>query len=128
VLATTAGFAVTMVFLLFTVQLLFGLYARTTVGAAAADVARRAAGEGRQAGDATRLAAHEADLRRRLGSYGDDSTVEVRLIDVDSDGVEDTVTVTVVADLPNLLPERWTPAGPGTFTRTARSRLEVVQG
>ena len=43
-LSTVAGVVVFLVFLLFAVQLLFGLYATSTVNAVANDAATRAAG------------------------------------------------------------------------------------
>ena len=127
VFGTTFGFTVVMIFLLFAVQLLFGLYARTTVTAVAADLAQRAANEGPGAFQADRLTFYEDEARRRLGRYADDTAFEFSMDDVDADGVDDTVAVRVVADLPTLLPKKLVPTSPTHFTRTMRSRLETFQ-
>lgn len=127
VFGTTFGFTVVMIFLLFAVQLLFGLYTRTAVTAVATDLAQRAANEGPAALGPERVGFYEAEARRRLGSYADDATFELSLVDGDTDGVGDTVTVRVVADLPTLLPTRLVPTSPAQFTRTVRARLEVFQ-
>lgn len=110
-----------MIFLLFTVQLLFGLYARTTITAIGADIASEAAvgiPRGAEAG------AFEAEAISRLGRYGDHAAVAVALTDADGDGTADTVAVTIEADLPNLLPDRWVPGDGDTVSRTMRARLE----
>ena len=127
VFGTAFGFTVFLIFLLFAVQLLFGLYVRTTVTAVAADLAQRAANEGPGALGPTRVTAYEAEAGRRLGRYADDAEFRFALVDVDSDGTDDTVTVRVDADLPTLLPARLVPTSPTRFTRTMRARLEVFQ-
>ncbi len=127
VFATTFGFTVFLIFLLFTVQLLFGLYVRTTVTAVATDLAQLAANEGRGAITTERRTFYEDEARRRLGDYADDATFEFTLVDVDSDGREDTVAVHVDASLPTLLPARWIPGSPTSFERTMRARLEEFQ-
>lgn len=113
-----------MVFLLFAVQLLFGLYARTTITAIGSDVAAEAA-------TAVARGAHPADyagvVRDRLGSYGDDADISVRLDDTDGDGVADTVAVTIDAALPTLLPSQWLPVGSGRVERTMNARIETFQ-
>jgi len=126
VFPTAFGFTVFLVFLLFTVQVLFGLYARTTVTAVASDLAQRAANEGADL-DEERFAAYEAEARRRLGRYGDDATFRFAVVDADRDGAQDTVAVTVDASLPILLPVRWSGWSPADFRRTMRARLEVFQ-
>lgn len=126
IFATGFGFTVFLLFLLFTVQVLFGLHARTTVTAVASDLAQRAANEG--AGlDQTRFDAYAAEARRRLGGYGDDTDFTFALTDADGDGRADTVAVTVDAALPILLPVRWSGYSPTEFSRTMRARLEVFQ-
>lgn len=127
VFGTTFGFTVFLIFLLFAVQLLFGLYVRTTVTAVAADLAQRAANEGPGALAPARVAAYEDEAAHRLGRYADRATFAFSLLDDDRDGTEDTVAVRVDADLPTLLPERLIPASPTRFTRTMRARLEVFQ-
>ena len=126
IFSTAFGFTVFLVFLLFTVQLLFGLHARTTATAVASDLAQRAANEG--AGlDEARMATYAAEGRRRLGGYGDDADFTFALTDADGDGRDDTVAVTVHATLPILLPVRWSGYSPTEFSRTMRARLEVFQ-
>ncbi len=127
VFGTTFGFTVFLIFLLFTVQLLFGLYVRTTVTAVATDLAQQAANEGRGSIAPERAAFYEAEARRRLGSYADDATFEFVLVDVDADGRDDTLAVHVEAALPTLLPARWVPGSPTSFERTMRARLEEFQ-
>lgn len=127
VFGTAFGFTVFLIFLLFAVQLLFGLYVRTTVTAVAADLAQRVANEGPGALEPARVAAYEDEADRRLGAYGDDADFRFSLLDVDGDGTDDTVAVRVVADLPTLLPARLVPTSPTSFTRTMRARLEVFQ-
>lgn len=123
---TAFGFTVFLIFLLFTVQVLFGLYARTTVTAVATDLAQRAANEGPALTDA-RFDAYVVEARRRLGRYGDDADFRFTLVDADADGTDDTVSVTVDASLPILLPVRWSGYSPAEFSRTMRARLEVFQ-
>ena len=127
VFGTAWGFTVVIVFLLFAAQVLFGLYARTTVTAVASDLAHRVAAEGPDAFTPGRIEFYRAEAHRRLGRYGDDAEFEFGLDDVDVDGSPDTVTVRVVADLPTLLPSRLVPTSPTRFTRTMRARLEVFQ-
>ena len=127
IFGTTFGFTVFLIFLLFAVQLLFGLYVRTTVTAVATDLAQRAANHGADAVSPGRVDAYRDEARRRLGSYADDAVFDFDLIDVDADGVDDTVAVHVDADLPTLLPARLVPASPTRFQRTMRARLEVFQ-
>lgn len=126
IFGTAFGFTVFLVFLLFSVQVLFGLHTRTTVTAIAADLAQRAAADG-AARTGAGFAAHEAEAKRRLGAYGDDAEFRFTLLDVDADGVDDTVAVTVDASLPILLPVRWSGYSPGSFTRTMRARIETFQ-
>lgn len=126
IFATAFGFTVFLIFLLFTVQVLFGLYTRTTVTAVAADLAQRAANEGHALTEA-RFDHYAAEARQRLGGYGDDAEFRFALVDADTDGIDDTVAVTVDASLPILLPVRWSGFSPTDFTRTMRARLEVFQ-
>lgn len=127
VFGTSFGFTVFLIFLLFTVQLLFGLYVRTTVTAVASDLAQEAASEGIDAVQPERVRYYEDEAGRRLGRYSDQATFTFALADADADGVDDTVTVTVDADLPVLLPARWIPGSPTSFTRTMRARVETFQ-
>lgn len=124
--ATAFGFTVFLIFLLFAVQVIFGLYARTTVTAVAADLAQRAANEGAEL-DEGRFAVYTAEARRRLGGYGDGASFRFAFADADGDGTDDTVAVTVDASLPILLPVRWSGYSPTDFSRTMRARIEVFQ-
>ncbi|MDZ7673927.1 MAG: hypothetical protein U5K30_02495 [Acidimicrobiales bacterium] len=127
VFGTSFAFTVFLIILLFTVQLLFGLYVRTTVTAVASDLAQDAANEGPAAVEDDRRAFYEAEARRRLGGYGDHAEFDFSLVDTDADGTLDTVAVAVEADLPTLLPARWIPSSPTSFSRTMRARLETFQ-
>lgn len=127
VFGTTFGFTVFLIFLLFTVQLLFGLYVRTTVTAVATDLAQQAANEGPASVEPGRVDFYEDEARRRLGGYADDASFQFTLIDTDADGRDDTVAVHIDAALPTLLPARWIPGSPTSFERTMRSRIEEFQ-
>lgn len=122
-LSTAAGVLVFLVFLLFAVQLLFGLYASSTVTAVANDAAQRAAAAG-----APPLDVIESDARASLGRVGDDAEFTWTLEDADGDGVDDTVILRVVAVPPRLVPTSiGSTAGFGDIRRTVRARLEVFR-
>lgn len=125
VFGTMFGFLVFFLFLLFAVQLLFGLYARTTVTAVATDLAQRAANDGATL-DESRLADYESEGRRRLGRYGAETSFRFALVDRDADGTDDAVAVSVTAPLPQLLPVARS-IGPTSVTRTMYARIEVFQ-
>jgi len=119
-ISTAAGILVFLVFLLFAVQLLFGLYASSTVTAVANDAATRAAASG-----APPLAVIEGDARRNLGRVGDSATFEWSTDDTDGDGSEDTVVLRVVADPPRFVPRSIGGAvGADAVVRTVRVRAE----
>ncbi len=126
VFGTSFGFTVFLIFLLFTVQVLFGLYARTTITAVASDLVRSAADAGPTL-DAAHMDSLAAQGRARLGAYGDGTEFTFALVDADLDGIDDTVTLHVEARLPVLLPIRWSGYSPVSFTRTVRARLETFQ-
>jgi Flp pilus assembly protein TadG len=98
-LSTAAGVVVFLVFLLFAVQLLFGLYASSTVTAVANDAATRAA-----SAHAPSLAVIEAEARASLGEIGEEASFTWALDDSDGDGVDDTVVLEVVASPPRFIP------------------------
>jgi hypothetical protein len=98
-LSTAAGVVVFLVFLLFAVQLLFGLYASSTVTAVANDAATRAA-----SAHAPPLAVIEAEARDALGEVGERATFTWALDDTDDDGIDDTVVLEVVASPPRFIP------------------------
>jgi hypothetical protein len=122
-LSTVAGVVVFLVFLLFAVQLLFGLYATSTVNAVANDAATRAAGA-----DAPTLEVIEAQARANLGQVGDTATFTWSEDDVDRDGTPDTVVLEVVARPPRFVPPSIGGAvGLDEIRRTVRVRIEAVQ-
>jgi Flp pilus assembly protein TadG len=98
-LSTAAGVVVFLVFLLFAVQLLFGLYASSTVTAVANDAATRAA-----SAEAPPLSIIEAEARANLGEVGRTATFAWDLADTDGDGGMDTVVLEVVARPPRFIP------------------------
>ena len=98
-LSTAAGVVVFLVFLLFAVQLLFGLYASSTITAVANDAATRAA-----SGDAPPLSVIEAEARESLGDVGETATFDWALDDSDGDGAMDTVVLEVAARPPRFIP------------------------
>lgn len=122
-LATAAGVVVFVVFLLFAVQLLFGLYATSTVNAVANDAATRAA-----AADAPPLAVIEEQARQSLGRVGDTATFGWSADDTDRDGAPDTVVLEVVARPPRFIPPSLGGAiGVDEVRRTVRVRLEEAR-
>ena len=98
---TAAGFLVFLVFLLMAVQVLYGLYATSTVRGALNDAASRAANG--LAGEAE-LARLADDAERSLGPMGGRTTILLRLVDDDADGVPDVVVGSALADPPRFVP------------------------
>jgi hypothetical protein len=98
---TAAGFLVFLVFLLLAVQVLYGLYATSTVRGALNDAASRAANGAATEAELARLA---DDAERSLGPMGDRTTILLRLVDDDADGVPDLVAGSAVADPPRFVP------------------------
>ena len=122
-LSTAAGVVVFLVFLLFAVQLLFGLSAASTVTAVANDAAVRAASAG-----APPLERIEADARRNLGEVGAAASFTWSTEDADGDGVDDTVVLEVVARPPRFVPPSIGGAiGVDEIRRAVRVRLEQVE-
>lgn len=98
-----------LVFLLFAMQLLWGMYATTVVTAAAYDAGRTSARTGDPGAGAARFA-------RSIGGY--DATVAIAVGD-------DTVVVTVTGENPTLLPDRFARTLPfGTVDRRLEIRRE----
>jgi hypothetical protein len=119
-ISTASGVVVVIVFLMFAVQLLFGLYASTVVTAVANDAARRAASGG---ADDRAVIANEA--RRSLGQVGESTTFVWGDDDQDGDGIIDTVVLTVVARPPRLVPPSiGGRVGLDRIERTVRVRAE----
>src|SRR3546814_11293154 len=86
-------------FLMLAVQLLFGLYATSTVNAIANDAVQRAAGAG-----APSLEEIEADARNSLGRIGQAAAFDWTSEDTDGDGIDDTVVLDLVVRPPRLVP------------------------
>lgn len=123
-LSTAAGVVVFLVFLLFAVQLLFGLYASSTVTAVANDAAVRAA-----SADAPPLPVIEAEARQNLGEVGSSASFTWAVDDTDGDGAPDTVVLEVVARPPRFIPPSIGGAiGLDEIRRTVRVRGEQVPG
>lgn len=114
---STAGILVFLVFLLLGVQVLFDLYARSAVTAAAFDAARVVAGTDAGATPAAEADA-EATARHVLGRYG--SGAEFRWA-VDADAVALTVHVRSPSLVPALVAR---PLSLDTIDRTVRMRRE----
>jgi hypothetical protein len=98
---TAAGFVVFLVFLLLAVQVLYGLYATSTVRGALNDAASRAANGVAGEAELARLA---DDAERSLGPMGERTTILLRLEDDDADGVPDAVVGSALADPPRFVP------------------------
>ena len=96
-----AGLTVFLMFVLFAVQVLFGLYATTTVRATLHDAASRAAAGNGRGADLTRLAAEAEDS---LGAMGDRTEITLRLVDDDGDGTGDAIVGDAVAVPPRVVP------------------------
>jgi hypothetical protein len=99
--STAAGFVVFLLFLLLAVQVLYGLYAASTVRGALNDAATRAANGVATEAELARLA---DDAERSLGPMGDRTTIVLRLVDDDADGEPDVVDGSAVADPPRFVP------------------------
>lgn len=122
-LSSAAGVVVFLMFLLFAVQLLFALYASSTVTAVTNDAAQRAAER-----NAPPLATIEAEARDNLGQVGDRASFVWSTVDTDGDDRDDTVVLEVAATPPRFVPPSIGGAvGLGTVIRTARARIEAVQ-
>lgn len=123
VVATASGVLVFLMFLVGAVQLLFSLYASSTVTAVANDAAHRAA-----APNAPPLTTIESDARASLGRVGDTATFTWSVADADGDGTDDTVVLHVVAVPPRFVPRSIGDGlGFGTIERTIRVRSEAPQ-
>jgi hypothetical protein len=121
-ISTALGVLVFLFFLLFAVQLLFALYATSTVTAVANDAAQRAA-----ARSAPPLAILESEARANLGRIGNETAFDWSRDDADGDGVDDTVVLRVIAAPPRFVPRSIGGAvGLGEIERTVRVRLEQV--
>ena len=101
-IGTIGGVTVVLLFLLFAVQLLIGLYANTTVTAIATDTAQRAAGRDANRSPAA-LEAYATDAEASLA--GVDGEVDFGASeDLDGDGEPEVIVVRVTADAPRFVP------------------------
>ena len=123
---TSIGFLVFLLFLFFAMQVMFGLYATSTLRATVSDATARAAAGGAEptAADLARLA-EEAEAS--LGEIGrrPSTVIELELVDDDGDGVGD-----VVVGRGRAVPPRFVPPSIGGMlgfdevTAGARMRVE----
>jgi hypothetical protein len=124
-LPTAAGFVVFLLFLLLAVQVLYGLYATSTVRGVLNDAASRAANGVATEAELARLA---DDAERSLGPMGDRTTILLRLVDDDADGVPDVVAGSAVADPPRFVPPPLgRMVGLGDIDVAVRVRIERVR-
>jgi hypothetical protein len=96
-----AGFTVVLMFLMFAVQVLLGLYATSTVRAVLHDAASRASDQGTSPPDLAGLA---AQAEASLGAMGDRTTITLGLLDEDGDGAPDVVLGRAVSIPPRVVP------------------------
>jgi hypothetical protein len=127
VLSAAMGMLVFLLFLFFAMQVMFGLYATSTLRATIADAASRAASRG---GSPAELDQAERDARDALGEMGrrPSTVIELSLVDADGDGVDDSVSGRAEA-----VPPRFVPTSLGgmlgfdRITASARVRVERQQ-
>lgn len=124
---TSIGFVVFLMFLFFAMQVLFGLFATSTLRATLDDATTRAASAGAAPADLVRLA-EEAEAS--LGAMGrrPSTVVELEAVDEDGDGAAD-----VVVGRARAVPPRFVPPsiggtiGFGAITAGSRVRVERVR-
>ena len=122
------GFLVFILFLFFAVQVMFGLYATSTLRATLHDAAARAASGGATGpADLARLA---AEAEASLGEMGrrPSTVVELAAVDEDGDGVADVVVGRARARPPRFVPPSiGGMIGFDEVTAGARVRIERVR-
>jgi hypothetical protein len=104
VFGTSIGFVVFLMFLFFAMQVMFGLYATSTLRATLDDAtARAAAGGGTGVADLARLA---EDAEASLGEMGrrPSTVIELEALDEDGDGAADVVVGRARAVPPRFVP------------------------
>jgi hypothetical protein len=103
VFSTAAGFVVFLMFLFFAMQVLFGLYATSTLQATLNDAASRAANGPTSPGDLDRLV---GEAEASLGQMGrrPSTVIELDVVDEDGDGAGDVVQGHAVAEPPRFVP------------------------
>jgi hypothetical protein len=103
--SASIGLLVFLLFLFLAMQVMFGLYATSTVRATLHDAAARAAGGGTvpAAADLERIA---SEARASLGEMGrrPSTFLELELVDEDGDGVGDVVVGRAAAEPPRFVP------------------------
>lgn len=124
--ALSAGVLVFLGFLLFAVQLLIGLHARTSVHSAAFDGARMVATAPIDHRDSNQVRAAEGRaeerVRKMLGQMGHDATIDW------SGTTADAVALRVQVEPPRfLLPGLSSSIGSGHLDHTARVHVEQVR-
>jgi hypothetical protein len=123
-ISTLAGVLVFLVLLMLATQVLFDLYARSTVTAVAYDAARVVAGAEANSGTGTRadaIGAAELQARAGLGHYADGAAFTWTVDD-------EVVQLNVKVQNPSLLPPVFKHAlGIDTVDRTVRVRVERVR-
>ncbi len=125
-LALSAGVLVFLAFLLFAMQLLVGLHARTSVNTAAFDGARMVATAPIDHADPSQLRAAEARAEQRvrqlLGRLGTSATIDW------SGSTPEAIAMRVQVDPPRfLLPGLSSTISAGHLDQTARVRVEQVR-
>ncbi len=124
-IGTIAGLLVLLALLLFAVQSLVALFARSAVTDAAYEGARQVAGDRVAHNDfvSVVLARQHAEriVRAQLGQFG--STVELDW----SGSTTDTISLTVHARPPGFLWDALRGVGPDPITRTVHVRVERMQ-
>lgn len=129
VFGTSIGFLVFLLFLFFALQVMFGLYATSTLRATVHDATARAAGAGTAptAADLERIA---AEAEGSLGEIGrrPSTVIDLEAVDEDGDGAAD-----VVVGRGRAVPPRFVPPSIGgmlgfeEITAGARVRVERVR-
>ena len=100
---TSIGFLVFLMFLFFAMQVMFGLYATTTLRATLHDATSRAASGATGPGDLARMA---EEAESSLGEMGrrPSTVIELEAVDEDGDGAADVVVGRARAVPPRFVP------------------------
>jgi Flp pilus assembly protein TadG len=99
---SVAGLPVLILLLMLATEVMLGLYATSTVRATLHDAASRAANQG--AATPVHLARLAGEAEASLGPMGDRTTITLRLVDDDGDGLGDVVAGEAVAPRPGVVP------------------------
>jgi hypothetical protein len=124
-IGSLAGITVVILFMALSAQVLLGLYATSTVRAALADAASRAA---HQRDGRPDLAALARQAEASLGEMGEHTTVTLTLADDNGDGQPDVVIGRAIATPPHLVPRSiGNSVGLGHIDVSLRVRIERVR-